>query len=405
MEINIETLKESREFLTLLLDHIETAVFIADEQLTIYQFNDSFLSLFSRRRSNLVNITFGPAAGCINSIQENKACGQTSACANCILKRSLLDTLMDKNPKGKKSLERIFFINGIPQKKYLEFTSRQITFHGKKMILVFVYDITEIEQSKIQLKKKQKQIDLDLKKAGEIQISLLPKHFPDMPEVTVAWAFEPCLSIGGDIFHFYRENPDWISLYMLDVCGHGVAASLIAVTVKQHLDRLFVQGITRNQAYPPAEILNALEAEFPFERFDCYFTIAYIRLNVKTGEIIYGCAGHVPPLILKPTGEVEELDQHGPIIGLGQDLPLEQYRGQLHPGEKLILYTDGLIDYFGKRGALENKGNLYSTLSRVGNQSSKTVVAQVMARFKEFRKSCTPDDDVSVLAVEYLGNP
>jgi len=403
MEINIETLRSSKEFLNILLDNIETAVFIADENLKIYQFNDSFLSLFNRKLSNLVDITFGPASGCINSIRENKPCGETSACANCILKQSLITTLIDETPNGKKSLERIFYIDGIPQKKYLEFTSRQVAFNEKKMILVFVYDITEIEQSKIQLKEKQNQIDIDLQKAGEIQNSLLPKYFPDMPEIKVAWAFEPCLNVGGDIFHLYKENEEWISMYMLDVCGHGVAASLIAVTAKQYLDHLYVQGVARSNPYKPAEILNALEKEFPFERFDCYFTIAFIQLNIRNGKIIYGCAGHVPPLILKSTGEIKELDQHGPIIGLGQDTPLEHYEAQLKPGDKVILYTDGLIDYFGEKGAIENKDNFYSTLSIVRNESSSSVVDQVMHRLKELRNTSAPDDDVSILTVEYIG--
>ncbi len=403
MKIDIETLRSSNEFLNILLDNIESAVFIADEHLTIYQFNDSFLSLFSRKSSSIVDITFGPASGCINSIRKNKPCGETSACANCILKRSLLDTLVDETPNGKKYLERIFYIDGIPQKKYLEFTSRQIKFHGRKMILVFVYDITQIEQSKIQLKEKQSQIDLDLEKAGEIQNSLLPKHLPDLPEIKVAWAFEPCLNIGGDIFHLYKENNDWVSMYMLDVCGHGVAAALIAVTAKQYLDHLYMKGFSRNRPHQPAEVLNALEIEFPFERFDCYFTIAYIQLNIKTGKILYGCAGHVPPLILMNQGTVKELDQHGPIIGLGLESPLKQYEAQLNRGDKIILYTDGLIDYYGEKGALENKNNFYSVLTQSKNKSSQKLVKKVMDGLKKLRGLSAPDDDISILSVEYRG--
>lgn len=403
MKINIDTLRESNKFLNLLLDNIETAVFIADENLKIYQFNDSFLSLFNRQSQGLVDITFGPASGCINSILEKKPCGETSACKNCILKQSLLRTLMDEAPNGKKSLERIFYINGIPRKKYLEFTSRQIRFQNRTMILVFVYDITKIEQSKKVLKEQQNQIINDLKKAGEIQKSLLPQQVPDIPHIHASWSFEPCINIGGDIFHLYKEDDTFISMYMLDVCGHGVAAALIAVTVKQFLDQLYVQGLSRKQFFQPAEIMNALEKEFPFDRFDCYFTIAYIQLDLNRGEMIYGCAGHVPPVVLCKNGDVRELDLHGPIIGLGIDLPHKQYHARLMPGDKIILYTDGLIDYFGDRGDVANKDNFYGTLAKLAGKSVQGVITGLKETQKEFRKSDRLEDDISILAVEYVG--
>ena len=93
----------------------------------------------------------------------------------------------------------------------------------------------------------------------------------------------------------------------------------------------------------PAEILNKLEEEFPFDRFDCYFTIVYILLNVENGEFTYGCAGHVPPLIMGKNNKLEVLNYHGPVIGFGHELPFSQAKTQLKPGERIILYTDYII--------------------------------------------------------------
>jgi sigma-B regulation protein RsbU (phosphoserine phosphatase) len=403
IDTDIKGLKDSNEFLNLLLQNIDTAVFIADENLQIHQFNDSFLTLFNRSGSNLVDITFGPASGCINSVKENKPCGETSACKNCILKRSLLNTLLHQDANEKEFLERIFYINGVPVKKYLEFTSRPITFRDQTMILVFVYDITKIEMSKIELKEKQKQIDIDLEKAGEIQKSLLPKSLPDIPSIRAEWFFEPCLMVGGDIFHIYKEDETHVSIYILDVCGHGVSAALIAVTVKQFLDQLHAQGLLKGRPFQPEEILNSLEKEFPFERFDCYFTIAYVLLNVRTGKVTYGCAGHVPSLVIGRSGKFEVLDQHGTIIGLGQDPPLSQYKTQLNPGDKLILYTDGLIDYFGEKGAYPNKENFYNTLKQLADKPANQIVEGVMKEQRQMRDRQQADDDISLLVIEYNG--
>jgi len=240
MKIDTKELKDSNEFLNILLQNMDSAVFIADENFKIHQFNDSFLTLFNRSDSNLVDLTFGPASGCINAIRENKPCGETSACKNCIINQTLHNTVLTMEPNEKKYLERIFYIKGKPVKKYLEFTSRPIIFHDQTMILVFIYDITTIELSKIKLQQKQKQIAVDLEKAGEIQKSLLPQNLPEIPSIQAEWFFEPCHMVGGDIFHLYKEDETHISTYILDVCGHGISAALIAVTVKQFLDQLHV---------------------------------------------------------------------------------------------------------------------------------------------------------------------
>ncbi|MBU2451849.1 MAG: SpoIIE family protein phosphatase, partial [Proteobacteria bacterium] len=316
---------------------------------------------------------------------------------------SLLDTLLNQKPNEKKSLERIFYIKGLCVKKYLEFTSRPITFRNHKMILVFVYDVTKIESSKIELEKKQKQIDIDLEKAGQIQKHLLPKNLPNIVSITADWFFEPCLTVGGDIFNIYKENETYISAYILDVSGHGVSAALIAVTVKQFLDQLHAQGLSKGNPFTPEKILNALENEFPFERFDCYFTIIYILLNIKTGKMAYGCAGHVPALVVGKSGKFEVLDQHGTIIGLGQDSPLPQGITRLSPGDKIVLYTDGLIDYFGKKGGLPNKENFYSTLRLLADKPANQIVEGIMAEQRKIRDTPQADDDISLLVIEYKG--
>lgn len=403
MTLEIQDLKDSNEFLNLLLDNIDTAVLIADEDFKIQEFNASFLSLFDRSYDSVVDITFGPASGCVNAVKENKICGETSACGHCVLRRSLLETFLNEVPIHRKPLERIFYINGAPVRKYLEFTARPIRFQNHRMILVIIYDITEIVQSKKDLQQKQAQIDLDLEAAGEIQKSLLPHNVPVIEGIKMGWRFEPCQQVGGDIFHLSAEDQIHISSYMIDVCGHGVSAALIAVTVKQFLDNLQGQAFRRGYPLQPSDILNKLEVEFPFDRFDCYFTIVYVLLNVKNGELIYGCAGHVPPIIMGKNDRLEALNHHGPVIGFGHELPFSQAKTQMKSGERIILYTDGVIDNFGPKGNFSSKKSFYNSLRRHRDQSVDRIAEAVMAESKKLRDGAKPDDDMSLLLIEYIG--
>ena len=138
MWTEIDDLKESNEFLNLLLDNINSAVLIADENLQIHQFNDSFLNLFDSAAESILEASFGETAGCVNAITENKSCGQTSYCARCILRRSLIQTLTDRVPVDNQPLNRVFYINGTPVEKHLQFSTRTIMYQGRKMFLIII---------------------------------------------------------------------------------------------------------------------------------------------------------------------------------------------------------------------------------------------------------------------------
>jgi sigma-B regulation protein RsbU (phosphoserine phosphatase) len=404
MAPELQNLKESNEFLNLLLDNINSAVLIADENLQIHQFNNSFLNLFDTAAECALETGFGEASGCVQAVLENKPCGETSHCADCILRRSLVHNLIENAPVHKQSLKRVFYINGEPLTKHLQFSTRSIMFQGKKMFLVIIYDVTDIEQQKIELQKKQALIDRDLDSAAAIQKSLLPDKSPAIDHIQVAWTFEPCEQIGGDIFNIHHMDERSVGLYMLDVCGHGVPAALISVAVSQFLNSTDGLLGSNCELLSPEIVLNKLDHSFPFERFDSFFSIIYMTIDVKDGWLDYSCAGHPSPLLVRSDGAMDFLDQRGPIIGFGSGKPFGQSSIQLQAGDRVILYTDGLIesrnpagDYFGKPG-------LYEVLANHRNEPIQTMVDAVYAKIKDFRQQAAPDDDISLLAVEYGGH-
>ena len=132
MTINLNDLKESNEFLNTILDNMGAAVLIADENLQIHQFNDSFLNLFDSAATIPTIKTFGEVSGCVNAVKENKPCGETSACATCVLRHSLIQTLIADAPVDRKPLNRIFFIKGQAVQKYLRFTTRRIVYRDRR---------------------------------------------------------------------------------------------------------------------------------------------------------------------------------------------------------------------------------------------------------------------------------
>ena len=404
MTIDLKDLKESNEFLNLILENMGSAVLVADESFQIHEFNGSFVSLFDSAATAPANKTFGEISGCVNAVRENKACGETSQCGACVLRHSLIQTIIADTPVDQKPLNRIFFVKGKAVQKYMRFTTRRILYKGRTMILVIIYDVSDIEMQKIELQRKQRLIDQDLKAAAAIQRSLLPLDGTGIERLRTAWKFSPCERIGGDIFNLHRVDQGQVGLYMLDVCGHGVPAALVSVAVSQFL--LSGRGLLGGgcELMSPETVLNHLDEAFPFERFETYFSIVCMTIDTVRGLLTYGSAGHPAPVLLRAAGGMEVLEHRGPVIGFGNGGNYGQQEVRLRAGDKLVLYTDGITENRNRGGQPLGKQRFYRMLSAFASAPVKELVDSVYGAVTEFQGPVKPDDDMSLMGIEYAAS-
>ena len=262
--------------------------------------------------------------------------------------------------------------------------------------------ITERTQAEEKLRFQQRQSNKDLEVAATIQQTLIPNYSPRIGPIRFAWRFEPCGHIGGDIFNFQYTGKNHISFYMFDVCGHGVSSALIATAVSQFLQTSCSPMINKVETPRPETVLNNLERSFPFERFDSFFTIVYITVDYTKGSLFYSSAGHPPPILLSPDGSLKTLNVHGPVIGTGIAHSYGRGEVQLQSGDKVIVYTDGIIEYPNAKGEFFTKERLMKTLRRNAGRPVQTILEMVQKSIKDFACETSPNDDASIMAIEYL---
>ncbi len=259
-----------------------------------------------------------------------------------------------------------------------------------------------------ELVEKQQKLAEDLEAAAGIQRSLLPPKPPRMDTIDVAWRFMPCESIGGDIFNFARLDEDHWCAYMLDVSGHGVPAALVAVSVSQTLHPQ--QGLLLKesmnpppyyQVVSPAEVLSKLDEEYPIERFDKYFTISYLVLNTRNGSIRYSNAAHPPPVLLHENGAMEFLDKGGTIIGMGGVVPFEEGKIFTEKGDKLFIYTDGIVEYRNEAGEFYGEKRFKQELTRLRKEPISVIIEGVMDSLMQFGNDNEPQDDITLLGIDF----
>jgi sigma-B regulation protein RsbU (phosphoserine phosphatase) len=210
-----------------------------------------------------------------------------------------------------------------------------------------------LEQRNLELEAANRRMKRDLQAAMKIQEALLPEKLPDHPGAHFAWRFKPCTELAGDLLNVLPLDDKHVSLYVLDVVGHGVAAALLSVTVSWVLSRLPSASVVLEKAgcdslasgvTSPATVAAQLNRNFPWDpRTEQYFTLLYGILNLDTGMFHFTSAGHPGPVYLAHDEEPRILDVQGPPIGLGAD-SFEEYAVALQPGDRLYLYSDGVPD-------------------------------------------------------------
>jgi sigma-B regulation protein RsbU (phosphoserine phosphatase) len=261
---------------------------------------------------------------------------------------------------------------------------------------------SELERRNADLREKQEQLERDLRAAAEIQRAFIPRPGTTIAGLQMSWLFVPCETLGGDSFNVLRLGSNRVGLYMLDVSGHGVPAAMLSIAV---CERLSVSGGIvagpEGELRAPNDVLDALQREFPFDRFERYVTLTYLALDVESGALRYSSAGHPPPLLLRADGELATLDAGGPVIGAGLgDFEMEDVR--LGRGDRLFLYTDGLLDLEGPGGRLGSSA--LGTLVASGRSAPLADTCGALRQTLEEHSRFAPiGDDVSVLAIEFDG--
>ena len=158
----------------------------------------------------------------------------------------------------------------------------------QELIAKYAESENRLEKLNQELTRRQDRLELDLIAAAEIQKSLLPSNLNFGEILDVAWRFQPCDQIGGDIFNIIQLDDDHWAFYIIDVAGHGVPSAMVAVTVYQYLLRQSgnlikppANSTEGPQIRPPAQVLKFLDQEYPFDRFNNFFTMNYVFLMSK----------------------------------------------------------------------------------------------------------------------------
>jgi CHASE2 domain-containing sensor protein/serine phosphatase RsbU (regulator of sigma subunit) len=250
----------------------------------------------------------------------------------------------------------------------------------------------------------------ELEAARRIQLGLLPRPesaFPGEGRFRIAAVMEPARVVGGDLFDFFLLDGDQLLFLVGDVSGKGLPASLFMAATKA-----FYRSISTRHATELARTMREANAEMGRDNPEAFFvTLAAAVLDVNTGRLWYSSAGHEAPWILRPeTGAVERLEGGaGPPLCVLDDFAYETATARLRPGDTVLMVTDGVTEALDPGGSLFGAARVTGLVTEAAQKPPRSeparLVADLVAAVRIFREPFEPADDVTLLAVQWLGPP
>jgi sigma-B regulation protein RsbU (phosphoserine phosphatase) len=177
--------------------------------------------------------------------------------------------------------------------------------------------------------------------------------------IATQWQFHPCTQLGGDSFGYHWLDPDHFAIYLLDVCGHGVGAALLSVSVLNVLRSQSLPGVDFSQ---PAQVLAGLNRAFSMEQNNnMFFTLWFGVFCRSSRDLNYASGGHPPALLFHPANAdpkkaFKSLSTNGPAVGVDPDSRYVQQAARVAPNCSLVLYSDGVYEIQqanGRTGSLD----------------------------------------------------
>jgi serine phosphatase RsbU (regulator of sigma subunit) len=241
-------------------------------------------------------------------------------------------------------------------------------------------------------------LDKELELAHDIQMAMLPRSFPALPEVEIAALLRAARSVGGDLYDVVDDGGQ-LWLLVGDVSGKGVGAALFMAVTKT-LFRAIAPG-----APSVADVVSRMNRELARDNERAMFVTAFAaRLQLASGELEHVNAGHNPTYRLRAGGGCEALaGDVSPALGAVEEHAYRSSRERLAPGDGLVLYTDGVVEAHDAQGEEFQTSRLESYLAGCAGVGAQELVRGLVERVEEFANDVAQYDDLTVLALRYLG--
>ena len=267
------------------------------------------------------------------------------------------------------------------------------------MFTVIIEDINETYEKQQMVTAR---LSTELSMATDIQASQLPRlfpAFPQRPEFDLYASMTPAKEVGGDFYDFFLVDDDHIALVMADVSGKGVPAALFMM-----IARVLIKAHMQNNESPSEALTNVNTQLCEGNDAHLFVTVWLAVIEISTGKGIAVNAGHEHPSIRRANGDFELIVyRHSPAVAALKGLKYKEHEFELHPGDSLFVYTDGVAEATDSKNELFGTDRMLDALNKNPDAAPKEILSNVMEGINGFVKGAEQFDDITMMCMKYMG--
>jgi sigma-B regulation protein RsbU (phosphoserine phosphatase) len=245
---------------------------------------------------------------------------------------------------------------------------------------------------------KQQQVERELMLAHQIQRNLLPDSCPSVPGWEFAVSYQAAHQVGGDFYDYFElpGPPGRWGFVIGDATGKGIPAA-----IQMALSRTVIRTTALAGPATPSEVLcRANELILKDSYAQRFVSAFYGELDPSSGRFIYSNAGHHRPLLIRATGEVQELVTSGTVLGVFDSAKIGQTEDELFPGDAVVLYTDGVTEMMNARREMFGEARLGKTIAAHRTAPAADLLQFIMNSVAEFAGEIAPADDLTLFIIK-----
>lgn len=243
-------------------------------------------------------------------------------------------------------------------------------------------------------------IQNDLEVAGSIQRSILPSDFPDTSRYQIFGNMEAARDVGGDFYDLIPLDRGRVGLVMADVSGKGIPAAMFMMTCRTLMKGVAIGLLNAGEVLE--EVNNLLCDENETTQF---VTVLYAVYDPEVGSFTYASGGHDAPLLVRRDGQIQLLPlTEGIALGVQPGFQYQQRKVTLDPGDRVVLYTDGITEAQTEEGVLFGVEGLTNALSGTsGAEPAEATIRAILAATRGYMGDAPQFDDITCLAIHRTG--
>jgi len=244
---------------------------------------------------------------------------------------------------------------------------------------------------------KRRTLERDLELAHDVQHAFLPMCAPDVEGYDFFDYYQAADQVGGDYYDYQMLADGRLAVVVADVVGHGIAAAMLMAKLSAEA------GICLAKEANPAIAVTTLNHRLCELRLDRFVTLVIAVLDTQTHEVTIVSAGHMPPIIRRAVGTIEEpgKEEAGVPLGIVDGMEYRQCSVQLQPGESLTLYTDGLDEAANKDGKQYSIARMKEQIS-ASDGSPAQIGKSILEDVRKHLNGGPQDDDMCLVSMRRM---